>query len=136
MAGRKRRAVAADVSRAVQRFEQWRQTRGRRELIPARLWSLAADVAGRHGVSRKAGALRLDYYALKERLTKPQPRSGAASSPSPSPSFVELTPGPLPSQGPCEIEVADASGATLRIRLPVGQVPDLTSLVRSFRDSR
>jgi hypothetical protein len=78
MAGRKRRAVAADVSRAVQRFEQWRQTRGRRELIPARLWSLAADVAGRHGVSRKAGALRLACYALKERLTKPQPRSGAA----------------------------------------------------------
>lgn len=136
MAGRKRRAVSADLSRAVKRFEQWRLTRGRGQRIPTRLWRLAADVAGRHGVSHTAGVLKLDYYALKERLAELPPRSGAAGIPSPSPSFVELTPRPLSSPSPCEIEFSDASGSTLRVRLPAGQVPDLVSLVRSFRESR
>jgi len=112
MPGRKRRALPADLSRAAERFKQWRRTRGRGERIPARLWSLAAAVARRHGVSRTAGVLKLEYYALKERLTQPSPRSGAAGSPILPPSFVELTPGPQPTPSPCEIEFSDAFGST------------------------
>lgn len=136
MPGRKRRALPADLSRAAERFKKWRRTRGRGERIPARLWRLAAAVARRHGVSRTAGVLRLEYYALKERLTEPSPRGGAAGRPILPPSFVELTPGPLPTPSPCEIEFSDALGSTLRIRLPAGQVPDLVALVRSCRESR
>lgn len=136
MAGRKRRGVAAELSRAAEQFERWRRTRSRGQRIPARLWRLAADVAGRHGVSRTSGVLKLDYYALKERLTQPPPRMGAAGSQNPAPSFVELTPGPPPAPSPCEIEFSDAFGAMLRVRLPVGQVPELVSLVRTFRESR
>lgn len=136
MAGRKRRGVAAELSRAAERFERWRRTRGRRKRIPARLWRLAADVAGRHGVSLTAGVLKLDYYALKARLTQPPPRRGAAGSPSLAASFVELTPGPLPAPSPCEIEFSDPFGSMLRVRLPAGQLPDLVSLVRTFRESR
>ena len=136
MAGRKRQALALDLSQAAERFERWRQRRVKGERIPEQLWTLAAALAGCHGVSRTAGVLKLDYYALRERLTEPPLRSCAAGSPSPAPSFVELTPAPLPSPSPCEIELSDASGATLRVRLPAGQVPDLVSLVRSFRESR
>lgn len=135
MPGRKRRALPADLSRAAERFKQWRRTRGRGQRIPARLWSLAAAVARRHGVSRTAGVLRLEYYTLKERLTEPSPGSGAAVSPIRSPSFVELTPAPLPTPSPCEIEFSDAFGSTLRIRLPAGHVPDLVALVRSCGES-
>ena len=136
MVGRKRQALAADLSQAATRFERWRQTRVRGERIPAQLWILAAKLAGRHGVSRTAGVLKLDYSALKERLTELPPRTGAGGHPPPPPSFVELTPGPLPAPKPCEIEFSDGSGATLRIRLPAGEVPDLVSLVRSFREWR
>lgn len=136
MAGRKRGGEAAELSRAAERFERWRRTRGRGQRIPARLWRLATDVAGRHGVSRTSGVLRLDYYALKERLTQRPPRRGAAGSRSLAPSFVELTPGPLPAPSPCEIEFSDAFGSMLRVRLPTGQLPDLVSLVRTFRESR
>ena len=136
MAGRKRRGVAAELSRAAERFERWRRTHGRGQRIPARLWRLAADMAGRHGVSRTSGVLKLDYYALKERLTQPPPRGDAAGSPSLASSFVELTPGPLPAPSPCEIEFSDAFGSILRVRLPAGQVPDLVSLVRTFREPR
>ena len=136
MPGRKRRALPADLSRAAERFKQWRRTRGRGERIPARLWSLAAAVARRHGVSRTAGVLKLEYYTLKERLTQPSPRSGAAGSPILPPSFVELPAGPQPTPSPCEIEFSDTFGSTLRIRLPAGHVPDLVALVRSCRESR
>lgn len=135
MAGQKRQEVAAELSRAAERFERWRRTRGRRQRIPARLWRLAADVAGRHGVSRTSGLLKLDYYALKERLTQLPPPKGGAGSPSLAPSFVELTPGPPPAPSPCEIEFSDACGSILRVRLPAGEVPDLVSLVRTFRES-
>ena len=136
MPGRKRRALPADLSRAAERFKQWRRTRGRGERIPARLWSLAAAVARRHGVSRTAGVLKLEYYTLKERLTQPSPSGDAAGSAILPPSFVELAPGPFPLPSPCEIEFSDAFGSTLRIRLPAGHVPDLVALVRSCRESR
>ena len=136
MAGRKRQALALDLSRAATRFERWRQKRVKGERIPEQLWTLAAALAGCHGVSRTAGVLKLDYYTLKERLTQPSRHIGGASRATPPPSFVELTPAPLPSPSPCEIELSDASGATLRVRLPAGQVPDLVSLVRSFREFR
>ena len=136
MPGRKRRALPADLSRAAERFTQWRRTRGRGERIPARLWSLAAAVARRNGVSRTAGVLKLEYYALKERLTQPSPSDDAAGSAILPPSFVELAPGPFPLPSPCEIEFSDAFGSTLRIRLPAGHVPDLVALVRSCRESR
>ena len=136
MPGRERRTLPADLSRAAERFKQWRRTRGRGERIPARLWSLAAAVARRHGVSRTAGVLKLEYYALKERLTQPSPSGDAAGSAILPPSFVELAPGPFPLPSPCEIEFSDAFGSTLRIRLPAGHVPDLVALVRSCRESR
>lgn len=98
-------------------------------------WSLATAVARRHGVSRTAGVPKLEYYALKERLTELSPGGGVAGRPILPRSFVELTPGPLPTPSPCEIEFSDALGSTLRIRLPAGQVPDLVALVRSCRQS-
>ena len=136
MAGRKRQALAADLSQAATRFERWRQKRVKGERIPEQLWTVATELAGHHGVSRTAGVLKLDYYTLKERLTQPTRHSGRASSPTSPPSFVELTPGPLASPSPCEIEFSDASGSTLRVRLPAGQVPDLATLLRSFRESQ
>ena len=136
MAGRKRQALAADLSQAATRFERWRQKRVKGERIPEQLWTVATELAGHHGVSRTAGVLKLDYYTLKERLTQLTRHSGRASSPTSPPSFVELTPGPPPLSSPCEIEFCDVSGATLRIRLPAGEIPDLVSLLRSFRESQ
>jgi len=90
MRGRKRRAPAVDLSRAALRFEQWRQGRVTGSRIPAGLWKLALNVAGRHGVARTAAALRLDYYSLKKRLVARPSPAGDTEYPSPPPAFVEL----------------------------------------------
>lgn len=136
MRGQKRRAPAADLARAAVRFEQWRQGRVAGSRIPTGLWKLAIRVAGRHGVASTAAALRLDYYSLKKRLVAGSVPAGDTERPSPRPAFVELSPGPLSSLGPCVIEFSDGVGATLRVQLPTGQVPDLVALGRSFWEAR
>src|SRR5579885_3509999 len=124
MRGRKRQEQAADLSRAAGRFDQWRKQRATGTRIPARLWKLAVKLAGRHGVSRVAMALKLDYYALQERLA--QGRSAVnGEAPMASPAFVELAPSAWSSHGPCLIEFSKGAGSTLRVHLPTGQVPDL-----------
>jgi hypothetical protein len=55
-----------------------------RSRIPQPLWTLAVELVRRHGVSRTAIALGLDYYQLKRRA------AATAAAPS-GPTFVELT---------------------------------------------
>jgi|SRR5581483_9846814 len=136
MRGRKRRGPAADLSRAVARFEQWRQQRAAGARIPASLWSRAVKLADRHGVSRVAMALRLDYYTLQKRLAQRPMSAISIEAPSAPSAFVELAPLACSSSGPCLIEFSDGAGASLRVHLPSGQVPDLLALGRSFWDAR
>ncbi len=135
MPGRKRRASASDLARAIVIFKKWRQARVLRTRIPAALWTLAVKAAGRHGVARTAAALKLDYYALKNRLLARQLPVAERGRSSPPPAFTELTPGPLfPS--PCVLEFSDRTGSTLRVELSAGQVPDLVALGRTLWDGR
>jgi hypothetical protein len=124
------------------RLDRWRRTRKPGAGIPEALWSAAVKLAGMHGISRTATALRLDYYSLKKRLER-QPASGqesanpARSGASAAP-FWELAPAPgigvVPPAhlGECTLELADAAGNTLRLQLRGAALPDLAALNRSF----
>ena len=59
------RDILSDVE---SQFERWRRSRSRGTRIPATLWDAAVGAARECGVSKAAGALRLDYYKLKQRL--------------------------------------------------------------------
>ena len=61
-------ARSTQLRRVCREFEHWRQTRPRRSPIPAALWALAVDHARAVGVHATARRLRLDYYALKQRV--------------------------------------------------------------------
>lgn len=135
MPGRKRRETKADLSRAAVRFEQWRGRRAVGARIPATLWKSAVNLAGRHGVSRVATALKLDYYALKKRLERQPVPVVDVEVPSAPPAFVELAPSACSSSGQCLVEFANSAGATLRVHLPAGQAPDLAALGRGFWDA-
>lgn len=126
--------VPAELVRAAARWAQWRRTRRLGARIPESLWKLALELAARHGVSRTAIALRVDYYALKKRLDAQTPprRVGSAAAPA----FVELPPPSLTTAGGCVIEFEKASGAKMRIELRGSQIPDLAALGRSFWESR
>ena len=100
MSTRKCLEVPADLSRLGQRFAAWRESRVVGQRIPETLWDSAVQMAAQYGVSRSAGFLKLDYYALKKRLE-------SASTPATSAPFLELPPLPLVSV--CLVEFEDRS---------------------------
>jgi hypothetical protein len=115
--------------RAQRKIERWRERRGPRERIPDDLWREAAQLAYAYGIHRTANAMRLNYYSLKERV------AGVASPGENAPQFVEVV-GGATGGGECLIEMEDAGGVKMRIRIPAGERPDLVALARVFREGR
>jgi len=125
------RAAPSGLHRLAQRFKIWRATRPRGQRIPAALWQAATDLARSHGVNPTAGALKLSYDDLQRRLQPGRaPRGGRPRSPV----FVELPPVPLPPGGGERgtVELVQASGARLILRVPDASPTDLLPLVRLF----
>lgn len=136
MATRGKQKLPAELARAAARWAQWRRTRVLGTRIPESLWKSALELAARHGVSRTAIALRVDYYALKKRLNAQTPPRRAERTGAAAPAFVELTPPSLATAGGCVIEFEKPSGAKMRVELPGSQLLDLAVLGRSFWEAR
>ena len=111
-----------------QRLNAWRATRRRGQRLPEELWRGAADLARVHGLSPTCAALRLNYYDLQRRLSGRRVQRKRRLAPPP---FIELAPPALPS-GLGEhgtLELIQASGARLTLRLPNATPRDLMPLV-------
>lgn len=117
--------LPSDLRQAQRRFQAWRSQRTSRTRIPLPLWDLAVRLVQRHGLNRTATVLRLDYYSLKKHadLAAPAQASG--------PAFVEL-PTPLGLGKQCHLDMANGTGATLRVQLLGYDVAAVDSLVRTF----
>ena len=121
----------AALSPAQRKIERWRERHRPRARIPEELWHEAVELACAYGIHRTAKALRLGYYSLKKRV------AAAARPGERAPEFVELLSGGM--SGPrceCLIEVDEANGAKMRIRLQGGDLPDVAALVGVFREGR
>jgi hypothetical protein len=90
------------------------------------LWALAVRLVSRHGVSRTATALGLDYYSLKKRA-----QGVADPAPAPGPAFVEL-PSPVLVGKQAALELEHGAGATLRMHLVGYDAAEVAALARSF----
>jgi hypothetical protein len=110
-------------------LDGWRSgSASKRRPLPTRIWSEAASLAGRMGVTPVATALRLDHAKLK-RLVLSRPD---CQQPVPVPTFVELLPLPSPVLGECAIEVESANGARMQIHLQNATPSGLAGLIREF----
>ncbi len=126
--------MSSELVRTREQFEVWRAGRTRGDRIPAKLWKQAVKLAGRHGVSHISSALKLDYYTLKNRLEQ---SGNAVEDDSPETAFLELPSScVLPAACEYSIEVQDGRGASLRVTVKGGGIPDLIALGRSFWDAR
>ena len=126
MGTRQRGALPKDLAQARSRFEAWRQRRPGGRRIPQPLWSLAVRLAGRHGVSRTATALGLDYYSLKK-----QAEAAAPQLPPCGPAFVELPP-PVVVGKQALFELDNSAGATMRVQLVGYETADVQDLAHSL----
>jgi len=104
--------LPSDLARAHWRFTGWRAQRQVGARIPAALWRLAVRLVRRHGVSRTAGALGVDYYSLKKRSEE----AGQHTSSVAGPAFIELPP-PAPVGKQCVFELDNSAGAKMRVQL-------------------
>lgn len=135
MGQRTRSPLPPRVNRVRVRIERWRRQRTQPSPMPEELWASAVSLARRHGVYPIARALRIDYGALKKRITpRPQVRSKIRKT-----EFIEL--GPAPLLGHLEpagmvVELSDEDGAKLVMRLPAGDSVDVERLVAAFWSRR
>ena len=120
--------TAARLTQLRRRIERWRQRRTKRSPMPAELWTAATELAREVGVYRVARELRVGYGSLKERLDGGGQRDGRAAR-----GFVEIAGPTLFAAPPASVEVSDASGLRVAIRLASGQAVDGAALVAAFR---
>ena len=114
------------------RIERWRQTRVKRSPMPPELWIAATELARELGVYRVAREAGVGYESLKDRVGA-QSEHGAR----PAEAFVELAGASLLSAAPAaarsEVELSDARGTTMVIRLAADQAVDVAALLAAFR---
>lgn len=122
--------LPAPLARFRARLDSWREAREGR-CIPEDLWSEAAELAREHGIHRTSRALRLNYNALRDRVT---PRAGGRA-PSP-PRFVDLAPSSvLGMAGEGVAELMDADGRVVHIEWKGAAAPDLAAVAAAFLGS-
>jgi hypothetical protein len=131
MAQRRNTADEEDLARVSADIEQWRRTRAKLSPMPASLWKAAVGLARRLGVNPVKEALGLNYNALRTRL---EATNGGAVATSPA-RFVELNGAQVLGVATtgAVVEVADAHGARLTVRLDAGTPLDVARLVEAFR---
>jgi hypothetical protein len=114
------------------RIERWRCTRAKRSPMPAELWTAATELARELGAYRVAREAGVGYQSLRDRLgddaEKGRPRADA---------FVEIDTAALFASPPAtvrgEVELSDASGMKVVIRLGAGESVDVAGLLGAFR---
>ena len=119
------------LANAARRFEAWRRGRTTQR-IPDELWSLAADLGTRFGVSCTARALRVQYYTLKKHMDTAATRG--SNEEGTHPAFVEFWRAPTTAALPesCRVEFERASGEKMRVHLGGVYGTDLALLARLF----
>ncbi len=68
-------SIPPDIAAVRARLDRWRQQRPCRTRLPDPLWQAATALARQHGASKIARMLRLDYYALRRRVTEDKRRT-------------------------------------------------------------
>jgi hypothetical protein len=122
----------ARLNQLRRRIERWRWTRAKRSPMPPELWTAATDVARELGAYRVARELGVGYASLRDRLS-----ASSETNRQKEDAFVELDGSSLFAVAPAtvrgEVELSDASGTKMVIRLAADQTVDVAALLAVFR---
>jgi hypothetical protein len=104
-------------------------------MMPRELWAGAVALAKRHGVYRVARGAGVNFDGLRRRIAE---AAGLDTAVSPPATFVELSGAqllsdPMSPRPGTVVELSDATGARLAIRLGKEVALDLVGLVTAFR---
>ena len=125
----KREELVAKIEPLRQQVEAWRKTRRRNEHMPESFWEPATQLAREFGLAPVQGILRIDYRGLQRRVSgvrlptvpkKPMTR------------FVELPALSPPRRCEHTLELQDAGGRRMTLKLSGGGLAELAPLIQAF----
>lgn len=122
----------SDLRTVRRELERWRRTRRGKGRIPEELWRSITQLGRRYGVSRVARELRVPFYALKDRV-EAAPEAEASDLEKAQGQFVEVPLELAPAPAECVVELEDASGSKMTLRLTPANVEDAAALIQTFR---
>lgn len=128
--GGQKESISQSLEELQQKFNNWRNSRQKRGLIPEELWDGAVRAVEENPPGRVSRVLRLNYLQLKKRMAA---GAGAQANRKVAGTFVELNVGQLSIMGvECVLEVEQANGAKMNMR--VGNAGGLmpVELVKAF----
>jgi hypothetical protein len=114
------------------RIERWRRTRAKRSPMPPELWAAATALARDYGVYRVARELGIGYESLKDRLGA-EGNNGKQDASAFVPVDGAALFAPAPVAGGGEVELSDARGRKVVIRLAADQAVDVAALLAAWR---
>jgi len=122
------------VEQVKQRLLEWRKNKKHREPIPEELWQLAAELSSRFGISPVARELRLNFMALKKRVTGKTDHRKAEIDKGDSFVEIKMLPGEshIPVNGSCVMELTRTDGANLKIYSTMGSRIDIVGICENF----
>lgn len=129
MRRKSRRPTRKTTLAVVAQFEKWRKTKSGGARIPDRLWAAAVKLCAKQSVHQVSRALRVNGTDLKRRVegaTTPANRQEAGKGTT----FLELDVSQLTPAPESVVELEDARGAKMRIRLRGASVDDLARVAR------
>jgi hypothetical protein len=130
-----------DVEQLRQRFVEFRQAHAVRSRLPEELWTAAAKLARRDGITATARALGLDRPSLQKWTDRLEPRRSIKArkpprqQPQGTAAFVELFAGSTGTRNSCLVEVESRQGGKLRLELRDITPSQLAELIRAFAAS-
>lgn len=115
-----------------QQVEAWRKSRAPGQRMPESLWEAATELAKEFGVSPVQRVLRVDYRGLEYRATGID-KSKSAKAPTPTKTtFVELPTLAAPRRAEHTIELEDAAGRRMTVKVCGGSLTELLPLAQAF----
>jgi len=125
----KREELVAKIEPLRQQVEAWRKARRPNEHMPESFWEPATQLAKEYGLAPVQGILRIDYRGLQRRVSgvRPPPPAKKALA-----SFVELPVLSPPRRTEHTLELEDASGRRLSIKLSGGSLSELAPVIQAF----
>jgi len=121
----------SDLAAVRRELERWRRTRQRKGRIPEALWRTITPLGRRYGVSRVARDLRVPFFALRDRVEVA--RATEATDTQKARQFVEVPLSLTPTPTECVVELEDASGWKMTLRLTPANAGDAAALIQTLR---
>lgn len=127
---RTKQALPKRADEVRRQIERWRKAGKKRRAMPEELWAAATELAREHGVYRISKGLGVRFDTLKQRV-RPRGKPGKGAKPKQVGGFVDL--GPIvPMATGSVVELSDARGSKVTIRLTAQSEVDVTKLASAF----